>query len=120
MLENAENDPAKLASARTIKSVIDTYFIPELGDKVITAITAADLNAYIKVRKAYWITGEGKMDKFIEYWRGSKKVVRPPNRVVPSHSTLKRLIPHPHQPFNISLWARPGHSCSVAGKPVCK
>ncbi len=68
---------------------ISRYLIPFFGNKDIATISNQDIAAYQKWRMAYWISGPGSDEKFIEYVRNGKRIRRPAQkRKAPSQSAL--------------------------------
>lgn len=74
-----------------IRPLVERYFIPFFDNKLIDAITDADVTRYTEWRKTYWTTGPGKDQTHIEYVRAGKRIKRPATemRRVPSLSSQR-------------------------------
>ena len=86
--------------AKQYPPIITNYFNKYFGNKMLTAITADDIDAYWQWRYDYWTKGDGKTQKYVEYpktvtTRGVQREVmvrRPPKRTPPSKSTLDKEV----------------------------
>ena len=86
----AVKNPIKLKGYRYAKGVIDRYLIPHFGRKNITAIRYKDMVAYLKWRRVYWTTGDGRGLEWLKFDRGHKNLKRKAPDTEATASTLKR------------------------------
>ncbi|MEO9458833.1 MAG: tyrosine-type recombinase/integrase [Lentilitoribacter sp.] len=86
----AEIDPKALAKAKYAKRIGERFLIGFYEKQTINTIGEPRIYEYLDWRKAYWINGPGRDIHFIEYERGSKKIICPVEHVAPSLNTLKR------------------------------
>jgi hypothetical protein len=74
--------------------IIRKYFIGKFGQRLLSSITAEDIDDYWVWRKEYWITGPGSKNPMIKYKRVIKGVEttihRPVKEGYPSKSTLHK------------------------------
>lgn len=78
---------------RRYKGILERFYIPYFGDKMVDAITKTDVERYLIWRKDYYITGPGAEENKVKYSRKGKAIERPfgPKKR-PSGSTLRQEI----------------------------
>jgi integrase len=87
---DAKIDVKALAKAKYAKRIGERFLIGFFEKQTINTIGEPRIYEYLDWRKCYWINGPGRDIHFIEYERGSKKIICPVEHVAPSLNTLKR------------------------------
>ena len=88
-LQTADEYAAAVSSLASEQAVINRYFVPYFGTKLLEQIDGTEFERYLDWRQTYWTRGPGKDIRTITYKRSGKEIIRPAVHKEPSPSRLR-------------------------------